>query len=842
MSRFAPVTARAGPARKASGDTTAAKAVDFESKGVPRYLGARIHRKCTDVAGCECEGCSGPRIQRRGSGSGAASPLSPEGVGTGLTGQALDVHLRRSIEPLLGYSLADVRIHNDPGSHARARAFHAHAYTIGSHVHFGAGQYRPEVRSGLHLLVHELAHTVQQRGAPAQFASDSIHIDAPDSPLEREADALADAVVAGRRSPVLAGRPAPAPGLRLSRRWDQPKAGDCAGVEGNRWLRKVLVQQESPQNVSLYWSDGSVEVSGASTGKGHCCVDTDDGVACDRARSRTDSSNCTPISSGAEFPISDRRRQHNGWQFWNTFVPARGIALHEHHTVDGTPLSHGCVRLPLETARRIFCGERQYQTKVEVRGFARPRCDSSRLKAEWLGDIQGTNIAGSDGEEYRKIVRDGYGRDLTAQEKSDLRSGKSTLPLPPRCAAARRAPRPTAEEDLGRASRASQPRVVTDPARPGEDATVPGNFAASFPQSLLTESGFEALVPRFVAALDQAGSLAAARQIVRREGRNLWTTATRRAQTRRNADTDDRPLYWARLQLTQAMRNYQPVWTLSAADREALMSQLEDSSRGRDTADFPRVRGAKRILLSGFDPFGFHNGGSLRQSNLSGAAVLALDGRTLTEGGVTAQIQGVIYPVRYADFDAGVVERFLRPHLTGKNPPHLIMSISQGGAKFELEEFAGRRRSTEGFKDNQGRLGGGTRSAPVVAPGLGAGPEFLPTNVPAATLDAMRGTLGRSSAVAGETGVQGLRPGASVPTRLAHGSAVTNERAVEGSGGGFLSNEIFYRQSLLRGSLNSSVPTIHLHTPMLAVDATAAQRDALIDSVQKMLRATLSSL
>src|SRR5690606_29068009 len=118
-------------------------------------------------------------------------------------------------------------------------------------------------------------------------------------------------------------------------------------------------------------------------------------------------------------------------------------------------------------------------------------------------------------------------------------------------------------------------RVVDDPARTGSRARVPGSVSPTISQTVLEESGFEQRIPAFIAALQSARNLRAARGVVRREGRGLWDAATARTRRRRSPDTDDRPLYWARLEMTRALRTYQPRWTLAAADRDALLELFE---------------------------------------------------------------------------------------------------------------------------------------------------------------------------------------------------------------------------------------------------------------------------
>lgn len=170
----------------------------------------------------ECEGCRKKRVQRRGD---AAPPRAAPSLAHFETGgQALAPAWRQRVEPLFGTGFEAVRIHDDAASHAAARGLRAHAFTVGQHVHFGAGRYAPHTREGLHLLAHELTHTVQQRGTLPMPAAAS-EIDGPDAPLEREADARADAVLAGRAAPVRAGT-AQGPSARLQRR-----AGDAVELE-----------------------------------------------------------------------------------------------------------------------------------------------------------------------------------------------------------------------------------------------------------------------------------------------------------------------------------------------------------------------------------------------------------------------------------------------------------------------------------------------------------------------------------------------------------------------------------------------------------------------------------
>jgi hypothetical protein len=79
-------------------------------------------------------------------------------------GKPLDPATRTFMEPRFGHDFGHVRVHTGPQSAEAAQTVNARAFTIGSDLVFGQGQYAPETRAGQRLLAHELAHTVQQDG------------------------------------------------------------------------------------------------------------------------------------------------------------------------------------------------------------------------------------------------------------------------------------------------------------------------------------------------------------------------------------------------------------------------------------------------------------------------------------------------------------------------------------------------------------------------------------------------------------------------------------------------------------------------------------------------------
>ena len=79
-------------------------------------------------------------------------------------GQPLSPSLRNFFEPRFGHDFSQVRVHTDAKATESARAVNARAFTIGRDVVFGAGRYAPETSKGGGLLAHELTHVVQQNG------------------------------------------------------------------------------------------------------------------------------------------------------------------------------------------------------------------------------------------------------------------------------------------------------------------------------------------------------------------------------------------------------------------------------------------------------------------------------------------------------------------------------------------------------------------------------------------------------------------------------------------------------------------------------------------------------
>ena len=379
-----------------------------------------------------------------------------------------------------------------------------------------------------------------------------------------------------------------------------------------------------------------------------------------------------------------------------------------------------------------------------------------------------------------------------------------------------------------------------DPARPitVEEQRLPRTTAAGgdpVSAQILRGTGLDRNVDTFTRLLCRLPNRWVADVAIRRQGEALWSAAVARTKrTPRPGElpaTDDRGLYWARISMAKALRQWTPRFGLSVTSRAALIKSLEYTSRGITSSRFSP--GVRKVLVTGFDPFTLD--ADIRIGNPSGANALSLDGRRWRVGGRTVEIQTVMFPVRYADFDQGMVEDALRPHyLPGKQRADFAMTASQGRIGiFDLEVFNGRRRSVSSIGDNNNIWGGGTISAPVVSPGMPPGPEWLTSSLP---MTAMAATPVAPFTTRINTSVLEIPAGQTTPVRRPDGPT-PGSIASEGAPGGYLSNEVAYRNTLQRDLLHPSMPAGHLHVPVLQFDP--ANTTAITDPTYERNRDTI---
>jgi hypothetical protein len=112
-------------------------------------------------------------------------------------GRPLESTVQRRLEGALDTSLSDVRVHTDRASDGMARDINARAFATGSDIYFRSGEYRPNDRSGLETIAHEVVHTTQQSGGSSGTRIGRMHLSDPNDRDEREASAIASKIVRG---------------------------------------------------------------------------------------------------------------------------------------------------------------------------------------------------------------------------------------------------------------------------------------------------------------------------------------------------------------------------------------------------------------------------------------------------------------------------------------------------------------------------------------------------------------------------------------------------------------------------------------------------------------------
>jgi len=315
-------------------------------------------------------------------------------------------------------------------------------------------------------------------------------------------------------------------------------------------------------------------------------------------------------------------------------------------------------------------------------------------------------------------------------------------------------------------------------------------------------------INNFKHAWGKAKSYQDTKKIILNHGQQLWLDATKKVQS--SSIFDDRPLYWSRLSMSKTIRSTPLSFSPSKSQLQALITLFEHSSRGRMDLEYTKATN-KKILLTGFDPFLLDR--NINQSNPSGIAALKLDGQVITYNGITAEINTVMIPVRYKDFDEGIIEALLAPYYALNNVD-MIVTVSMGRKEFDLERFPGKRRSVTA-PDNLNVLSGGSKQKPVI-PKLHnkplPGEEFVLFSLPVAQMQQIQGPYKVIDNHKVTSIGTSLKPVTIEPQTL---SQLEGHVAVSGSGGGYLSNEISYRSIRLKDQLNSTIPTGHIHTPRI---------------------------
>ncbi|MDR2997942.1 MAG: hypothetical protein LBU78_07475 [Microbacterium sp.] len=434
---------------------------------------------------------------------------------------------------------------------------------------------------------------------------------------------------------------------------------------------------------------------------------------------------------------------------------------------------------------------------------------------------------------------------------------------------------------------------AADPTRPAD---------RTFARTMVEGGGFGGWTSSFADRLCRTKSLAQATAAAEKLGTQLWRDAVARAQSKGAVTgdlpaSDDRPLYWTRIEAMAVLHQWDAAFGLDTDQRTALVEAFDKASRGMKDISFPQGKGVKRVLVSGFDPYTLDGGttgpaagtvgNNIRHGNPSGATALSIDGtKHVGADGTVVFFQAYTLPVNYPEFERGYLEDTVGPLMkAGKGGLDASVTVSQaGGSQFNLEQWNGRYH---------GVTVGNDRYAPC--PTVDGVPQLAVDNIGCNTQVVQRwgggdsltdppqwtsATLPMAQMIAAKTGSDIPRPpGDTWPDEsVAFGvvwntdysyfadcssPAVTNVSQREttyppsvaptpppadscsrnGAGGAYLSNESAYRNTLLRDRLGLDIPAGHIHTPgMQNFESDFGVSDATFDAWRTAIAAQTRQL
>lgn len=319
------------------------------------------------------------------------------------------------------------------------------------------------------------------------------------------------------------------------------------------------------------------------------------------------------------------------------------------------------------------------------------------------------------------------------------------------------------------------------------------------------------------------------KQRVTADSIQLWNLAVKQVH---GGTSDDRPLYWARNKMQTYLKRH-PLFKNDIDFKKSLVKKdtpldkqiisFEENSRNYKNVSFSKAPiGSKKVLITGFDPFQLDPkyyqftdpSVGIRTFNPSGIVALTLhkNAELLSKN---IFIQTCIFPVRYEDFDNQCVENVINRNF---NEVDMIMTSSRNhSTSCDVEKYAIEYRG--GFHDNA-NIGDASTS-----------------------YDASRFKPNKSSNKTQTTLPQAKIFGSSlIDTLNISGQPIkfdVSSTSTLGSGSNYLSNEVMYRATSIRDTIQKSLPISqrkpvgHFHLRDLG---TITQIDSLVIVVKEIVK------
>ncbi|MDX2361909.1 MAG: DUF4157 domain-containing protein [Crocinitomicaceae bacterium] len=121
------------------------QAMDYEDSSVQKMEEEKVQQQTSNANETNLLSSIESRLK---SSKGGGTPLSQD--------------ILRKMESSFGVDFSDVRVHTGTNAILMNQQLGSHAFTNGNDIYFNTGKYNPSSKDGLHLLAHELTHTVQQ--------------------------------------------------------------------------------------------------------------------------------------------------------------------------------------------------------------------------------------------------------------------------------------------------------------------------------------------------------------------------------------------------------------------------------------------------------------------------------------------------------------------------------------------------------------------------------------------------------------------------------------------------------------------------------------------------------
>src|ERR1700752_2154710 len=240
----------------------------------------------------------------KGREGGAKSAGDPRAIQSQLgEGQSLESGVRSRMESAFGEDFSDVQVHADTNAGGLSANLNARAFTVGQHVAFGTGEYRPGTLIGDALIAHELAHTIQQGSGSGSEGSTSNDT-SPSSTREQEADEAAAAALKGGKFRV--GR-----GHRLKLGLQRCGLIGLGGFSPSLFVFRTVIPNPTPGTPGGWQETGVVPlkfVDGRTSNSWTCTVKV--GVPIENFRGSVDPT-LAASSAAAAAPSTSRLGMHS---------------------------------------------------------------------------------------------------------------------------------------------------------------------------------------------------------------------------------------------------------------------------------------------------------------------------------------------------------------------------------------------------------------------------------------------------------------------------------------------------------------------------------------------------